>query len=1040
MASPHSALAQKGTCKPAEVDNPPSVTISTSPTAQVDCWPAEGLELTLESGKEIGRQGDPVSIASDQAALRVYAQDSGNNKVMVTTEIRSAIYSNKRGIEVLHGGAGDTVITHAGTISAAGSYGIAGFTTAAGTGGMEIEAKSDSKITMTGTEGHGILAWIQKNTSTGDVTITHAGTITATGIGLWSLHDGNGDTLITHAGTISAVKEGIRAINLNRRGIKWSFDANSGGKGSVEIETKLGSKITTTNSAHAGIHAEVSVDTVNGEGEITITHAGTITAAGTGVWTNNWGSGDTVITHAGTITAAGTGIVAQSRSPFGEGVGDGTSGKGSVEIETKLGSTITTTGSNFAGIIARVAVGQGHSKGGITIIHNGMITATGSGVFADNRGRGGIDITTGKDSFITAKGTTEGQGGIAAQIINYYFTDVTDWTTLTVSPGADGRGTITVTHAGTITAVTAGIYATNLVPISKGGIKVETKEGSTITTSGSEHGTGIYTANVSKGMMEVTHAGTITAAAEGIHVYNQAIQGSESSGNIQITTAEGSTITAKNQGIRVDQDGTGTFDVRIRGTVMGGNVDNDNNKYAGVHVEGRTSGSGMGGKIVIGTRAHLSAQSKVAIEVDDNAGDVEVMLEKEHGVVGRVQGQILSADDKATGELTFKTRTGEDGSGDILKKDGTGRVLMRGDSKGLYDIVNEAVLTAITGDTEGYEFKTVEGTSWRLYQDRARLYEATAPVLQGLSTPLSYGTRMATPRLTGGGSVIVESTKGEQVEAPQSRTGVWVRLATLEGDRMAKTSTTATGLRGQALSWDIEQTRVAIGLDVPTDDRLLLGVSTHWRQSKATVKDGGTMDVDGMGLGVSLTWTGDNGLYVDGQLSYTRFFDIEVTSNGTMITSTGSGSGVALGLEVGQPMSVGGLTVTPRGGLAWSSVKMDAFVEPTSLGGTGTVSPDRAESVMARVGVQAELAPSEGASRLYGSLDLEHEFRPEFEVMAGTTPLKGKVKPTWVRAGIGGAMPLGSDGRTVLAGDAFYATAGSDNADFGGGVSLTFRF
>ena len=689
--------------------------------------------------------------------------------------------------------------------------------------------------------------------------------------------------------------------------------------------------------------------------------------------------------------------------------------RGNIDVtigpEAKLGTKEARIATLGLGVVLK-----DKSVGNITILHQGQIHA-GAGIEARNLAtsatEGDVTVTTAVGSVIVADGDTS--PGIEAEVSE---------TTST--------GDIRVIHNGEIEAKYIGIFVVNS---GKGDVTVETGMSSKIDTSdtNSEYASGIN-ASVRdtsgedvKGNVRVTHRGTISANAQGIYASNR--KGATATGTIRVTTTERSTITAGNQGILIWHQGTGKSYVTIGGTVTGGT------DHAGVHVQVKTTDTRTGGgsEIVIGPRAHVSSarsEDKVAIQVDARAGPTTITLDKDrNGVVGHVMGKIL-------GTVTMQTRRGIAGTPETLEKDDT--VLRRGMDMGVYDEVITARLTTITG---GYKLEDVEGAQMqKAYKDQARLYEATAPVLQGLSTPLSYGTRMATPRLTGGGSVIVESTKGERVEAPQSRTGVWVRLATLEGDRRAQTSTTATGVGGQALSWDIEQTRVAIGLDVPTDDRLLLGVSTHWRQSKATVKDGGTMNVDGMGLGVSLTWTGDNGLYVDGQMSYTRFFDIEVNSNGTRITSTGSGSGVALGLEVGQPMSVGGLTVTPRGGLAWSSVKMDAFVEPTSLGGTGTVSPDRAESIMARVGVQAELGPSEGASRLYGSLDLEHEFRPEFEVMAGTTPLKGEVKPTWVRAGIGGAMPLGSDGRTMLAGDAFYATAGSDNADFGGGLSLTFRF
>ena len=317
-------------------------------------------------------------------------------------------------------------------------------------------------------------------------------------------------------------------------------------------------------------------------------------------------------------------------------------------------------------------------------------------------------------------------------------------------------------------------------------------------------------------------------------------------------------------------------------------------------------------------------------------------------------------------------------------------------------------------------------------------------MLLGLVDLTPYSTRMALPRRsTGDEEIMVESSKGEHVATPGSRTGVWARLAVRDGERMADTSTTATDFWRQSLAWDVKQTDFEAGLEVPTDERLVLGMSAHHRKSEATVKRGGTMEASGTGVGVSLTWTNDSGLYVDGQLSYTRFFDITMVSANSAvgsITSTGGGSGLALGVEVGQPMTMGGLTVIPRGGLSWSSVDMDAFDEPTTIDGAGRVAPDKEQSVQGRVGVLAELGPKDADGRLYASLDLEHEFSSKHAVMVAGTRLATEVKPTWVRLGVGGAMSLGSGDTTQLTGDAFYATAGSDNTDFGGGLSVTFRF
>ncbi len=656
--------------------------------------------------------------------------------------------------------------------------------------------------------------------------------------------------------------------------------------------------------------------------------------------------------------------------------------------------------------------------------------------------------------------------------------------------GSAGVGNIRITHQGHIYA-TQGIYADMSTYGSgnniAGNIVIETGANSkivtnligesaatTYTASGTDpDGIRAYINNNRIGTVTITHGGMIDAARVGITTYgNRAVTvtlktGSRitakgtgiiaqtyTTGIVTVKTEAGSTIASDSHGIQVRHIGTDKrkFHVAVHGTVTGGNVCTNTNtgrdKCAGVYVRNRAQDDDDpklgGGTIVIGPWAHVKATSGVAIEVDGKAGDVAVILEKdEAGVVGHVEGQILhpkGADrtrDKAVeGEVTIKTRTI---SGTEEGLEAGDHVYRRGDRMGVYEQVIKAELRTIANPA-GYEFRDVPG-DLRLYSHRARLYEVLPSVLLGLVDLTPYSTRMAVPRRSTGEEVVLESSKGEHVATPSSRTGVWVRLAVRDGERMADTSTTATDFWRQSLAWDVKQTDFEAGLEVPTDDRLVLGVSAHYRQSKATVKNGGTMEASGTGVGVSLTWTDDSGLYVDGQLSYTRFFDVALTSSRQgVITSKGGGSGLAVGVEVGQPMSMGGMAVTPRGGLSWSSVDMDAFDEPTTIDGAGRVAPDKEQSVQGRVGVLAELGSGEADGRLYASLDLEHEFSSRHAVMVAGTRLATEVKPTWVRLGVGGAMPLGGHDTTMLTGDAFYATAGSDNTDFGGGLSVTFRF
>ena len=687
-------------------------------------------------------------------------------------------------------------------------------------------------------------------------------------------------------------------------------------------------------------------------------------------------------------------------------------------------------------------VHEGTGDGAITITHKGNMDVKNSGgMFVYNKGSGKTSITTEEGSSIVSGTATPGNAGID------------------VSARVTGKSDVTVTHDGEMNAKAEGIYA-SVRELSEGAAATAT--GSVTITTGKKSKiaagrSGMYTLHHGVGAITITHNGMIDAQIDGIYAE---ITNSSSTNKIVIDTAAGSEVTAKQHGIHVkhngggDQAGQGTFALTLRGMVMGESVEtkeSGSTDYAGVHIE---MGS-KGGTIVIGDRAHVSSlsktktqtasENKIAIQVKANVGPVTIVLEEDDaGVVGHVEGQILNPTGSGTrSELTFKTRSTSGTDTELTAGDATkGIVYRRGKRTGVYEQVIKAQLKTITGK-EGYWFEDDTTMDLRLYSDRSRLYEVLPSVLLGLVELTPYSTRMAVPRRTTGETVMLESSKGERVAVPRSRMDIWVRMAIRDGERMAQTSTTARGFRGQSLAWDVKQIDLEAGRDVATDAGLMMGVSAHYRQGKATVRRGGTVEATGAGMGLSLTWTGDNGLYVDGQLAYTRFFDVTMvssTSSVGTITSTGGGNGLAVGVEVGQPLSLGDMTVTPRGGLSWSSVDLDAFDEPATIDGASRIAPSKEQSVQGRVGVLAELGPTEADRRLYASLDLEHEFSPELAVMAGDARLTAKGKPTWVRVGVGGSMSLGGSDTMMLVGDAFYATAGSDNTDFGGGVALTFRF
>ena len=509
---------------------------------------------------------------------------------------------------------------------------------------------------------------------------------------------------------------------------------------------------------------------------------------------------------------------------------------------------------------------------------------------------------------------------------------------------ADGTGDVTVTNTGTLVS---------------GG------------------GDGISALNRGAGAIAVTNSGRIEAGSHGIRASHRA------AGAVSVTVAEGGVVTAVADGVRVERgDETGTQTVTVRGRVAGG--DGEDGEWSGIRMDG-------GGTVVIGPRARVEAKSGVLVRPADAAGAMTVTLEKgPHGLAGHFLGRVLN-----TETTSFTTRTGAEGTAETLSVGDT--VDMRGETKGVFDAVRRARLGTVEG---GHAFTEVPGTETRAYHDRARVHEALPSVLLDLLRPPSPAGRAVSPR---GGAVTRQAPAG--MAAARGGGHVRARIDAGGGKRRTAGSTTGSGHRGLALSWDTEHWGVEAGLDLPVDEWLTLGLGLRHLRGRATVHGGGRIDVSALGLGLSATRTAANGLYIDGWLSHTRFGDIDLSSNarGALVSGL-SGTGTAAGVRAGRRVDLGGLALTPRGGLAWSSASVAAFDDVAAAGG-GRVAMGRAESLAGGLGVLAEFGGAEGASgRAFASLDLD---------AAGTVRLSARV---------------------------FHATAGDGNTAHGGSVALNLRF
>ncbi len=820
--------------------------------------------------------------------------------------------------------------------------------------------------------------------------------LTGHGVSVVADGDGNNDVAVKGAAVIHSSQSGI----LMRRDGTGLLGLELTGGRIVVAGTATGSGI---EARHTGAADEDSkgVRIVSGADIDLSRHTST---SKYGIWVNTNGApsanGRSTATVPVTVRVTG-GTIDVGTSAGGSDEGGALRmdqhAKGDIDITVEPEAALGREGSVAANAGIDVSI-HPTAESDIAITHRGRIYG-GHGIYVRNLStsekKGNVAITTDPGSVTVAKG--KDKYGILAGIDK-----------------AAGRGVLTVTHNGSIDAAErSGIY---VYSYAKGDVSVTTgRDSATVSRGTGENETGVRAdARGSPGKVTVVHRGVITAKGAGIRAANR--MKASGTWTISVTTERGSVVTAERQGILVWHQGTGRSGVTVRGTVRGDSArtGESGTEYAGVHIQVKEDDTraGGGGTVTVGPRARISSGSGTAIKVDARAGGWTVILEKDgDGLASHLDGRILNADSTAA---VFKTRAGESGAETVLSAGD--RVDMRGKTNGVYERVHRTELEAITG---GHQFR--EQSQTRLYHDRARVYEALPSVLLDLNRR-APGSVRASP--AGGGQ------------------RVWGRVDAGEGKRRAAASATGQGYRGVALSWDMRRRGVEAGFALPLDDRLTLGASVRRLRGGATVKEGGRIEVSGLGVGLSAAYDDGNGLYFDVRISQTRFGDIDLfpdTPGRARLDL--SGTGLAAGVEFGKDMTLEGMDLTPRGGLTWSSVKVGAFDDVPGIEGSGVVSPGGAQSLIGGLGVLAEFGGAEESSgRGFVSLDLEHEFSSGREVVASGTKLSSKAEAVWARLGAGGSLELDSSGKARLSGEGHYAAAGSGNSGYGGSVSLTFRF
>ena len=563
------------------------------------------------------------------------------------------------------------------------------------------------------------------------------------------------------------------------------------------------------------------------------------------------------------------------------------------------------------------------------------------------------------------------------------------------------------------------------------------------------------------------NAGSIASSGDGIRAWYAAPHASN--GRIDVTVAEGASVTGGMAGIYVANAGEG---LRIEKKYTSPAVQNENEELGAddlvtlsdhldqvVRVQGTVTGGtdaavhlgGGGALIVTGAGKLVAGSSGRAVLVND-PGPAVIYIEGEvtggagpegapapaavHltgggsvtvGLTGRVRaGGAMSAirgDNAPTAvivhsENTVRELTQEEAREDLARIEGG--IVGDGIEKSVTiaevrddGTTGHALRDLPVGDDGEVDVSDLPRSTFSCdmaADGRCRLYEALPSVLLAMNGLPSYGERLAAARSETGGWARVEASRGEWQADDSTRTGV---------------------------GYDHDRNGVRAGVDLAVGGDAMLGVSVHGLQGEAEMtQNGGKVELSGMGVGVSATAMAGE-VYIDAQAQAT-WFDVEMTSSsGAKLKDGVGGEGYGLALEAGRSVALNdSLSLTPLLGLAWSRVSLDDFTD--DVGSGARVSVEDADSLVGRLGL-AVAADTGGGLRLFGSLDAMEEFSEETEARVSGTQLRALAKTTSVRLGLGGVHSWG-EGRYAVQGSASYTAGGGDNSAFGGGLSLSMSF
>ncbi|WP_183097205.1 autotransporter outer membrane beta-barrel domain-containing protein [Mesorhizobium sp. YM1C-6-2] len=266
---------------------------------------------------------------------------------------------------------------------------------------------------------------------------------------------------------------------------------------------------------------------------------------------------------------------------------------------------------------------------------------------------------------------------------------------------------------------------------------------------------------------------------------------------------------------------------------------------------------------------------------------------------------------------------------------------------------------------------------------------------------------------------------------------LWTRIEGAHGHVEGESTTGA--------SYDSDRFLLQVGIDGLLAEngsgRLIGGFNAQYGRVDADISSdtgSGDSSTDSYGVGATLTWYGNDGIYVDGQASVNRLSsDLSADAVGDLADGN-DGVGYAFSIEAGRKIGVGGSwSLTPQAQLAYTSVDFDDFTDPFGA----TVSLDSGDSLKGRIGVALnhDAADADRRSHVYGIANLTYEFLNGTAVDVAGVNVAFEPDSFGAELGVGGTYRW-AGGKYALYGEALASTSFEGSHGVKGTLGFSTRF